>query len=344
VRHIARILYHWRAIPQSTASGADAKPYALTAAAAAVGEYLEKTGRPAQVSESEHIGGMLRVRYPLPEKLPLVSIVIPTRNGLELIRRCIESIEEKTEYRRFEIIVVDNNSDDPETIDYLDDLQKASRIRLLHYDKAFNYSAINNFAVTHASGEYLAFLNNDLEIIASDWLGEMVSHAQRKEVGAVGARLLYPDGRIQHAGVVLGLGGVAGHAMKYFPREDKGYNARLVLIQNYSAVTAACLLIRREVFEHVKGFDEVNLPVAFNDVDFCLRVREAGYNNLWTPYAELFHHESATRGPEDTPEKQKRFSREIDYMQRRWKAQLAHDPAYNPNLTRDAENFALTTH
>lgn len=344
VRHIPRILYHWRAVPQSTAAGVEAKPYAVAAAAAAVTDYLEKAGQPARVSESEFIEGMLRVRYALPAELPLVSIIIPTRNGLELIRRCIESIEQRSDYRRFEIIVVDNASDDPELIAYLADLQQASRIRLLHYDQPFNYSAINNFAVQHAEGEYLAFLNNDLEVIAADWLGEMVSHAQRDRVGAVGARLLYPDGRVQHGGVVLGLGGVAGHAMKYFPRDDKGYNARLVLIQNYSAVTAACLLIRREVFDQVKGFDEKNLPVAFNDVDFCLRVREAGYDNVWTPYAELYHHESATRGPEDTADKQQRFSREIDYMRKRWRSQLAHDPAYNPNLTRDMENFALTTH
>ncbi|MEA3275431.1 MAG: glycosyltransferase [Pseudomonadota bacterium] len=342
VRHIPRILYHWRAVPQSTASGADAKPYALNAAIRAVTEHLERTGAPgAEVRPSELIHGMLRVRYGLPEPAPLVSIIMPTRNGYDLISTCLESLFRKTEYGSYEVLVVDNQSDDPQTLDYLEGLDAEGRIRLLRYSKPFNYSAINNFAVKEARGDVLAFLNNDLEAISGDWLTEMVSHAVRPAIGAVGARLWYPNDTLQHGGVVLGLGGVAGHAMKHFRREDRGYNARAVLIQNYSAVTAACMVIERRAFDRVGGFDEVNLPVAFNDVDFCLRLREVGYRNLWTPYAELWHHESASRGPEDTLEKQRRFGKEIDYMRRRWGTTLDTDPAYNPNLTRGAENFGL---
>jgi GT2 family glycosyltransferase len=284
---------------------------------------------------------MLRVRYSLPQEPPQVSMIIPTRNEVELIRRCVESIGEKTEYRDFEILIVDNGSDDPETIQYLRGLEAAGAVRLLSYPHPFNFSAINNFAVRHVRGELLAFLNNDLEVIDSGWLGEMVSHAVRPEIGAVGACLWYPDDRLQHGGVVLGLGGVAGHAMKMLPRGAKGYNARAVLVQNYSAVTAACMLVRRRVFDEIGGFDADNLPIAFNDVDLCLRIREKGYRNLWTPYAQLYHHESASRGPEDTPEKQARFGKEIAYMRHRWGQLLHHDPAYNPNLTDRTEDFAL---
>ena len=343
IHHIPRILYHWRASAASTASGAEAKPYAMQAAIRAVGEYLQGRGVEATVSESPLIEGMLRVRYGLPEAPPLVSMIIPTRNGLELIRRCVDSICEKTEYRDFEILVVDNGSDDPDTLEYLRGLEAAGTVRLLHYPHPFNFSAINNFAVAHARGQVLALLNNDLEVIDPGWLGEMVSHAVRPEIGAVGACLWYPDDRLQHGGVVLGLGGVAGHAMKMLPRGAKGYNARAVLVQNYSAVTAACMLVRRGVFDEVGGFDADNLPIAFNDVDLCLRIREKGYRNLWTPYAQLYHHESASRGAEDTPDKQARFEKEINYMRQRWGQLLRRDPAYNPNLTDRTEDFALRT-
>jgi glycosyltransferase involved in cell wall biosynthesis len=341
IRHIPRILYHWRLLPESTASGIDAKPYAMDAAIRAVSENLKQRGIEAQVTESPLIQGMLRVKYALPEHPPLVSIIIPTRNGLALLQRCIESLLEKTRYPHFEIIVVDNDSDDPATLAYLDRQAEAGRIRVVAYPEPFNFSAINNYAVTHCQGELLAFLNNDLEVISEDWLGEMVSHAVRPETGAVGARLWYPDDRLQHAGVVLGLGGVAGHAMKYLPRVDKGYNARAVLVQDYSAVTAACLVVRREIFDQVEGFDEAHLGVAFNDVDLCLRILELGYRNLWTPFAEFYHHESASRGLEDTPEKQARFGAEIDYMKKRWGPSLQRDPAYNPNLTHAREDFSL---
>jgi glycosyltransferase involved in cell wall biosynthesis/2-polyprenyl-3-methyl-5-hydroxy-6-metoxy-1,4-benzoquinol methylase len=341
VRHIPWILYHWRAIPQSTASGGEAKSYAMDAALRAVRDDLEARGLRGEVTESKLIDGMIRVRYQLPEREPLVSIIIPTRNGGRLLRQCIDSINDRTDYKHIEFIVVDNQSDEAMTLEYLAELETKQGVKVLRYDQPFNFSAINNFAVKHAQGELLCFMNDDIEAIAPDWLGEMVSHGLRPEIGAVGARLWYPDERLQHGGVVLGLGGVAGHAMKYTTKENKGYMGRSVLIQNYTAVTAACMLLRREVFDAVDGFDSEHLAVAFNDVDLCIRIFQAGYYNLWTPYAELFHHESASRGPEDTPEKQLRFTGEAEYMLDKYGPLLERDPAYNPNLTRCAEDFSL---
>ncbi|MEW7991956.1 MAG: glycosyltransferase [Candidatus Thiodiazotropha sp.] len=341
VRHIPWILYHWRAIPESTASGADAKSYAVEAAIRAVEDDLKAREIDAEVTESDLIAGMIRVRYGLPERLPLVSIIIPTRNGESLLRQCIESIKDKTGYSKYEILVVDNQSDDAKTLDYLQRLGSENNITVIRYDKPFNFSAINNYAVERAKGELFCFMNDDIEIISEDWLGEMVSHALRPEIGAVGAKLWYPDGRLQHGGVVLGLGGVAGHAMKYSSSADKGYMGRSVLIQNYTAVTAACLLLRRQVFDAVSGFDSDNLAVAFNDVDLCIRIYQKGYYNLWTPYAEMNHHESASRGAEDTPDKQRRFTLEAEYMLEKYGPLLERDPAYNPNLTRCGEDFSL---
>ncbi|MEW8117970.1 MAG: glycosyltransferase [Candidatus Thiodiazotropha sp.] len=341
VRHIPWILYHWRAIPESTASGGEAKSYAMDAALRAVKDDLDIRGLKADVTESEYIEGMIRVRYQLPDSRPLVSIIIPTRNGEKLLRQCIESIRDRSDYKNIEFIIVDNQSDDQATLAYLTELDSQDATKVLHYDHPFNFSAINNFAVEHASGELLCFMNDDIEVISPDWLGEMVSHGVRPEIGAVGARLWYPDDRLQHGGVVLGLGGVAGHAMKYSSKDNKGYMGRSVLIQNYTAVTAACLLLRLEVFDAVGGFDSEHLAVAFNDVDLCIRIYQAGYYNLWTPYAELYHHESASRGAEDTPEKQQRFSGEAEYMLEKYGPLLQRDPAYNPNLTRIAEDFSL---
>ncbi|MEW8507345.1 MAG: glycosyltransferase [Candidatus Thiodiazotropha sp.] len=341
VRHIPWVLYHWRAIPESTASGVEAKSYALEAALRAVEDDLKAREIEAVVRESDLIPGMIRVRYGLPSKQPLVSIIIPTRNGESLLRQCIDSIRSKTIYSHYEILVVDNQSDDPKTLEYLRLLNSESNIEVVRYDKPFNFSAINNFAVGLAKGDLLCFMNDDIEIIDDDWLREMVSHALRPEIGAVGAKLWYPDGRLQHGGVVLGLGGVAGHAMKYSARTERGYMGRSVLIQNYTAVTAACLLLRRDVFDAVSGFDSENLAVAFNDVDLCIRIYQKGYYNLWTPYAEMYHHESASRGAEDTPVKQRRFSLEAEYMLNKYGPLLERDPAYNPNLTRCGEDFSL---
>ncbi|MET0067263.1 MAG: glycosyltransferase [Candidatus Thiodiazotropha sp.] len=341
VRHIPWILYHWRAIPESTASGVEAKSYAMKAAIEAVEDDFRERGVEAKVSESDLIGGMIRVQYPVPKDPPSVTIIIPTRNGKALLKQCIDSIHEHTEYPNYQIAVVDNQSDDPDTLSYLSEIEQQDGIQVLRYDHPFNFSAINNFAVAQTQGDMVCFMNDDIEIITPGWLDEMVSQAARPEIGAVGARLWYPDGRLQHGGVVLGLGGVAGHAMKYTYRENRGYMGRSVLVQNYTAVTAASLLVRRDVFEQVHGFDEENLAVAFNDVDICIRIYQQGYDNLWTPYAEMFHHESASRGAEDTPEKQLRFSREAQYMLDKYGPLLERDPAYNPNLTRCGEDFSL---
>lgn len=340
--HIPRILYHWRTVAGSTANGVHEKPYAEEKIANAVMSALEHRQRPAEVTGHAQLPGALRVRYLLPDVLPLVSIVIPTRNGFHLLHRCIESIFAKTTYANYELIIIDNGSDDLVALRYLQSLQDQERVSVIRDDSPFNYAALNNKAVAHAQGEIIALLNNDLEVINGDWLDEMVSHVVHPEVGAVGAKLYYPNDTIQHAGVIVGLGGVAGHSHKHSPRNNPGYCGRLFLVQNLSAVTAACLLVRKEVFDAVGGFDEQNLSVAFNDVDLCLRIQEQGFNNVWTPYAELYHYESATRGYEDTPEKQARFNNEVAYMKQRWGEGLLIDPAYNPNLTLDREDFSFS--
>jgi len=338
IRHIPRVLYHWRIHAASTASGVDAKPYAMQAGERALNEHF---ARQRIAGTIEWNGRGYRARYQLPPQLPLVSLIIPTRNGLHLIRQCIDSIVAKTTYANYEIIVVDNGSDDPEALAYFESIARDRRIRIQRDERPFNYSALNNAAVGQARGKFVGLINNDIEVIAPEWLSEMVALASQPGVGAVGAKLLYPNDTLQHGGVVLGMGGVAGHSHKHIPQPDYGYFGRTGLISAYSAVTGACLVIRKTIYEKVGGLDEKNLIVAFNDVDFCLRVREAGYRNVWTPYAELYHHESATRGSEDNLEKQARFLSEIKYMQKRWGDFLTNDPAYSPNLTLGHDDFGL---
>lgn len=336
--HIPKILYHWRIHPESTALYADVKPYAMVAGENAINEHFLRCGIEAS---AKAVGYGYRVRYALPESLPLVSLIIPTRNGLKLLRKCVESILEKTSYKRYELLIVDNGSDDAAALKYLKKISSDQRVRVVRDDRPFNYSALNNSAVKLANGEVIGLINNDIEVINPDWLCEMVSHAMRPEVGAVGARLWYSDDTIQHAGVVLGIHGIAGHVHRFLPRDNVGYCGRASLIQSFSAVTGACLVVRKSLYEAVGGLNEVELQVAGNDVDFCLRLREAGYRNIWTPYAELYHHESATRGFDDTPEKQARSAKEVAYMKARWGDALLHDPAYNPNLSLDTEDFSL---
>lgn len=337
IHHIPRILYHWRIHGGSTASDTNAKPYALAAGQRALDSHFKRGNIAAHV---EPDGSAYRVRYPLPSDLPLVSLLIPTRNQTELLRVCVESILSRTQYPNFEILIIDNGSDDPDTLQYLRDIASEPKIRILDDPREFNYSRLNNLAVQHARGTILGLVNNDIEVINSDWLTELVSHAVRPEVGAVGARLWYSDETIQHAGVVLGIHGIAGHVHRFLPKGSRGVRDRACLIQSYSAVTGACLFVRKALYEEVGGLNEVDLAVACNDVDFCLRLREAGYTNIWTPYAELFHHESASRGLDDAPEKIERSAREVAYMQRTWGEQLLDDPAYNPNLNLDAEDFS----
>lgn len=339
IYHIPRVLYHWRMHAESTAQSSEAKPYAVLAGERALNQHFQRLGIAAKAEVLDF--GRYRVRYALPATLPLVSLIIPTKNGLQLVRQCLESILGKTTYPNYEILIVDNGSDDPETLRYFKDLESEARVRVIRDDRPFNYSSLNNAAVQLARGEVVGLINNDVQVISPDWLSEMVSHALRPGVGAVGARLWYPNDTSQHGGVIIGLGGVAGHSHKHLPKGQSGYFWRANLIQGLSAVTAACLVIRKKIYEEVGGLNEEDLRVAFNDVDFCLRVAEAGYRNIWTPFAELYHHESATRGFEDTPERQARFAKEVIFMKQRWGGQLLHDPAYSPNLTLDHEDFSL---
>jgi len=331
--HIPEILYHWRIIPGSTASGGDQKPYAFLAGIRAVEEYLQRNNIPAQVMEAKPGMLMLRVKYELPENRPLVSIIIPTRNAKALVKQCIDSIREKTTYPHYEIVLIDNGSDEQESLDYFAELNAQDNITVIRDDGNFNFSRLNNVAAREAKGEVLCLMNNDIEIITPDWLDEMVSQALRPEIGAVGAKLLYPNDTVQHAGVILGLGGIAGHAHLGIHRNDPGYFGRANLVQNFMAVTAACLVIRKEIYEQVGGLNEKDFAVAFNDVDFCIRVHQAGYHNLWTPFAELYHHESATRGSDLAPEKIERFKQEIASMEALYGDILPKDPAYNVNLS-----------
>ncbi|WP_350601383.1 glycosyltransferase [Pseudomonas sp. 65/3-MNA-CIBAN-0223] len=336
--HIPRVLYHWRIHAGSTAMAGDEKPYAALAGVKALDEHLQRKG---DIGKTELLPmGMYRVHYQLPELLPLVSLIIPTRNAHGLVKQCIDSIKELTTYPHYEIILIDNGSDDPASLEYFAEIAKEENIRVMRDDGPFNYSALNNGAVREAKGSLIGLINNDIEIITPEWLDEMVSIALQPNVGAVGARLWYPDNRLQHGGVIIGVGGVAGHSHKYLPKGDYGYFCRAGLIQEFSAVTAACLIIKKSTFDQVDGLDGEHLKIAFNDVDFCLRVQEAGYINVWTPFAEMYHHESATRGQEDTPEKQQRFMKEITYVQARW-PNIQRDYAYNPNLTLDHEDFGL---
>jgi glycosyltransferase involved in cell wall biosynthesis len=340
IRHIPEILYHWRATENSTAKDPLQKDYATRAGLRALRDHF-KNLEPDAIVETGPKPTTYRVRFPISLEKPKVSLIIPTRNGCKLVEQCVESIRSKTHYHNYEIIIVDNQSDEAQTLSYLDSLQERGLARILHYDAPFNFSAINNFAVRKACGEIVGLINNDVEVLSPDWLEEMVSFAVRPEVGAVGAKLLYPDGRIQHAGVILGVGGVAGHSHKFYDSNDPGYYGRLVLPQSLSAVTGACLVLRRKCFEDVGGFDEKSLPIAFNDVDLCLRIREAGYRIVWSPHAQLYHHESVSRGLEDTSEKQARFEKEANYMKQRWGEKLRNDPYYNLNLTLDREDFSL---
>ncbi len=286
--------------------------------------------------------GICRWRWPLPTQLPLVSVIIPTRNGLAHLRPCIESLINKTHYTNMDIMVMDNQSDDEETLAYLAHITQVYGVRVIAYDQPFNYSAINNLAVRQARGDLVCLLNNDTEVISSDWLDEMVSHLLRPGVGVVGAKLYYGNGLIQHAGDAVGPGGCADHLHNGLSANDSGYQRRAVSAQELSAVTAACLLTHKDLYLALGGLDETHLPIAFNDVDYCLRVREAGRRIIWTPFAELYHHESISRGKDVSTQQQRRAKSELRYMKRRWACVLNHDPAYNPNLSYERPDFSLS--
>jgi GT2 family glycosyltransferase len=311
----------------------------MDAASAAITEQLERIGLKGSV-ENARIPSTYKVQYEIKGN-PLISIIIPNKDHIDDLDKCLKSIREKSTWTNLEIIVVENNSTKQRTFDYYREIEQDERIRVIRWEKEFNYSAINNFGAQHAAGDYLLLLNNDIEVITPDWIEQMLMFVQRPDVGAAGAMLYYPDDTVQHAGVILGIGGVAGHSHKYFARGEYGYASRMAIAQNLSGVTAACVLIPRRVWEDVGGLDE-GFAVAFNDVDLCMKIRKAGYLIVWTPYAELYHYESKSRGQEDNAQKQMRFKGEIDRFMDKWGKELeAGDPYYNPNLTLITEDFAF---
>ncbi len=340
--HIPKVLYHWRDHAASTSNNQFVKPYAEEAAKRALLEACDRRGEPVrEIVTHATARGVYIIHYEVTH-YRRVSIIIPTRNLGTTLDKCLQSIFDQTTYPNYEVVLIDNGSDEIETLHVIDrwERQEPERLKCYSLNIPFNYSTINNLAVTEASGDYLLFLNNDVEVITPDWIEAMVEQAQRSSIGVVGTLLLYPDDTVQHAGVILGIGGVAGHSHKYFSRDDYGYFSQLVSINNYSAVTAACMMCRRSIFEEVGGFDE-ELAVAFNDVDFCLKVRQLGYKNLMLPHVQLYHHESKSRGVEDSWDKQQRFGQEREFMKQKWGDLLQQDPCYSPHLSLEREDYSI---
>ena len=340
--HIPKILYYWRSHPQSVAADINAKTYAIDAAKRAVHDHiLDTEGIEVQVESTRAFPTIFEIKYPIKGE-PKISIIIPNKDHVKDLRRCVDSVLNESTYKNYEIVIVENNSEEQSIFDYYKELEKNENVKIVTYEGTFNYSKINNFAVQSATGEYLLFLNNDTEVITAEWMENMLMYAQRDDVAAVGAKLYYGDNTIQHAGIVLGLGAhrAAGHTHYKAPHEHLGYMGRLCYAQDVSAVTAACLLVKKALFDEVGGFDE-SFTVAFNDVDLCMKFRELGYLNIFTPFAEMYHYESKTRGLEEG-EKLRRFEREVAAFRAKWKAHLdAGDPYYNPNFTLDAADYSL---
>lgn len=324
-------------VPHILAHVAERPAELLAARVQAVSRHLERRDASCAVGPF----GTIKVQWALPDRLPLVSIIVPTRDQPELLRACLDSVLTRTSYAPFEIIVVDNGSVEPATMVYLEEVSADPRVRVLRYDLPYNYSAINNFAVQQTNGSYLCLLNNDTEVIEPEWLSEMMRYAVRPDVGAVGAKLLYDDLTIQHAGVVIGIGDAAGHAHRFVPESEPGYFKQPHVAQFVSAVTAACLVVERAKFEKVGGLDEKHLPVAFNDVDLCLKLQEVGWRNVYVPHAVLLHHESKSRGSDLSPANRDRFRRELAVLQERWGTRGYEDPLHNPNLDRSSETYVL---
>lgn len=345
--HVPKILYYWRSHAGSVASDINAKSYAIDAAKGAVAAHLTACGFSGfKIESSRAFETIFRIRYALTGH-PLVSILIPNKDHTEDLRRCIESITDRTSYDNYEIIVIENNSVTDEIKDYYETLKMHPRIKVVSYEGAFNYSAVNNFGASFAEGEYIILLNNDTEVITRNWIEELLMYAQRDDVGAVGCMLYYPDYTIQHAGIVLGMGAhrTAGHSHYKMAKENLGYMGRLCYAQNVSAVTGACLMVKKKLFDEVGGLSE-DLAVALNDVDFCLKLRKKGLLNVFTPFAELFHYESVSRGTDVTEEASRqnaeRYNRECDLFKEKWRAELDKgDPYFNPNFSLDYSNFVL---
>ncbi len=340
--HIPKLLYYWRSHPKSVAADINSKPYAIEAGKRVVTDSLASLGIQAKVESTKAFPTIYRIHYALTIE-PLVSILIPNKDHIDDLTRCIDSIREKSSYRKFEIIVIENNSTEEETFEYYKYLNTLPEVSVVKWESEFNYAAINNFGAGFAKGEYLLLLNNDTEVINEDWLEELLMYGQRKDVGAVGAKLYYPDDTIQHAGVVIGLGAhrAAGHSHYGVTKENLGYMGRLFYAQDVSAVTGACLLVRKALFDELNGLDE-KFTVAFNDVDFCLRIREKGLLVVFNPYAELTHYESKSRGFENTEEKRLRFEGEVKMFRERYKELLEKgDPYYNLNFSLDSADFTI---
>ena len=342
VCHIPKILYYWRSHPNSVAADIGAKTYAIDAAKRAVHDHMrDYYGIEVEVESTRAFPTIFQIKYPINGE-PLISIVIPNKDHVEDLRRCITSIEKKSTWKNYEIVVVENNSVEQSIRDYYKELESDPKVKIVTYEGGFNYSRINNVGVKETKGEYLLFLNNDTEVISPDWMEQLLMYAQREDVGAVGAKLYYADNTIQHAGVVIGLGAhrSAGHTHYKMPREHLGYMGRLCYAQDVTAVTGACLMVKKSIYEEVDGLDE-SFTISLNDVDLCLKIREKGYLNIFTPFAELYHYESKTRGMEEG-EKLRRYERECAHFRDKWKEQLdAGDPYYNPNFSLDYSDFTL---
>lgn len=338
--HIPKVLYSWRMHKNSTSGSASSKTYAFDAGKRAIEAHLKRMNIEAEVFNLNE-PGRYRVKYALKEN-SLVSILIPNKDSKEDLKKCIDSVL-KSSYDNFEIIVIENNSKEAETFEYYEELEKNEKIKVVRYEtNVFNYSKINNYGEKFAKGKYLLFLNNDTEVINDTWLEEMLGLIQRDDVAVVGAKLLYFDSTVQHAGVIIGMGGVAGHIHKGIEDSDVGYFSRASVINNFSAVTAACMMTKKELFEKVGGFEEEGLRVAFNDVDYCMKVVCEGYLCVYTPQAKLYHYESKSRGLENTKEKKERFLKEIHFFQEKWSTQLKKgDPYFNKNLRLDTAKFMV---
>ncbi len=342
VVHIPEVLYHWRIHSESAAMSEAVKPYAYRAAQSALAEAMVRRGMEATVDFLDSFRGY-SIRFGLKNKNAKVSIIIPSRNKADFLKKCLRSIDRKSTYRNFEIIVIDNNSNEKDFFDLIKVYSRNNKLsfKCVQDKEAFNFSRLINLGRKNASGEFLLLLNNDTEVIAPDWLEAMMEHVQRQEIGVAGAKLLYDNDTIQHAGVVIGLGGAAGHVLVGEDRDGPGYFNYVNMLNTYSAVTGACFMVRTSVFDQVGGFDE-SFGTEYNDVDFCLKVKEAGYQNLYVPHCELYHYESISRGhPHSTSESYKKHVKEVNLFRKKWKAYVENDPCYNPNLSLGVHNFGM---
>ena len=342
--HVPKILYYWRSHPQSVAADINAKTYAIDAAKRAVLAHLKSCGLEGTVESTRAFPTIFRIKYKLKAK-PMISIIIPNKDHRDDLKRCVDSILNKSTYENYEILIVENNSTETETFAYYKMLENQPKVRVITYEAegGFNYSKINNFAAKQAKGEYLLLLNNDTKVITREWMEELLMYAQRDDVGAVGAKLYYADNTIQHAGIVIGLGAhhAAGHTHHLLPKENLGYMGRLCYAQDVTAVTGACLLVRKSLYEQVGGLDE-SFTVALNDVDFCLRLRALGLLNIFTPFAELYHYESKSRGLDKDGASAERYNKEVAHFRERWKKELdAGDPYFNPNFSLEHATYEL---